>query len=495
MLPRYRRARACALLTLLSALLAVLALPATAQAAERTVSGGRLDWGIRSSFLTYITGPIAQGSWSLSGGASTVGTSQFRFHTATGSYDPDTGTVTAGYSGGVRFVGHQQADGSYELDLTVANPTLSVSGGSGTLYADVRSKARGSGEITDRAQVALATLDLTGVDLRGGTQLSVSGIPATLTGEGATAFAGYYAAGDPLDPVTFTADTVDAGAPSGDPGADSAPDPADDEPAEDDAKDADEPDDAESATREITDAAVDWGVRRTFREYVTGEIAAGQWQLTEGAEDGGALFRFPAGEGTVDPGAGTAEAAFAGTLHFTGNDLDLALSGVTVTVADGTGTLAADITTADGTETAQPLVTFAAGDGALTPEDGLILIEEAPATLTDEGAAAFGLYQPGTAMDPVTLALAVTEDAELPALPDIGSEPADTGTPGPETAPTPGEDSAPAASSSSATTPLIAGGIGVLVALAALTAYLVRRRASRRTTENPSGTTEESTRS
>ncbi|MFB4194301.1 HtaA domain-containing protein [Streptomyces carpaticus] len=494
MLPRYRRARACALLTLLSALLAVLALPAMAQAAERTVSGGRLDWGIRSSFLTYITGPIAQGSWSLSGGASTVGTSQFRFHTATGGYDPDTGTVTAGYSGGVRFVGHQQADGSYELDLTVANPTLSVSGASGTLYADVRSKARGSGEVTDRAQVALATLDLTGVDLRGGTQLSVSGIPATLTGEGATAFAGYYTAGDPLDPVTFTADTVDTGAPSGDPGPDTAPDPAD-EPAADDAEDADEPDDADTAAREISDAAVDWGVRRTFREYVTGDIAAGQWQLTEGAEDGGALFRFPAGEGTVDPEAGTVEATFAGTLHFTGNDLDLAFSGVTVSVADGIGTLYADVTTADGTETAQPLVTFAAGDGALTPEDGLVLIEEAPATLTDEGAAAFGLYQAGTEMDPVTVALAVTEDAELPALPDIGSEPADIDTAGPEAAPTPGEDSAPAASSSSATTPLIAGGIGALVVLAALTAYLVRRRATRRPAENPSGTTEESTRS
>ncbi|MFF2373782.1 HtaA domain-containing protein [Streptomyces xiamenensis] len=487
MLPRSQRARALvlALLALLPSLLAVLLLPGTAQAAERSVSGGRLDWGIRSSFLTYITGPIAQGSWSLSGGASTVGTSQFRFHSATGSYDPDSGAATAGYSGGVRFLGHQQADGSYELDLTVSNPTLSLSGGSGTLYADVRSKARGSGEITDRAQVALASLNLSGVDLRGGTQLAVSGIPATLTSDGATAFAGYYEAGDALDPVTFTADTLEPAAP---PAEDPEPGPEPGEEPEDGAEE-------EPAAREITDAALDWGVRRTFREYVTGDIAAGRWELTDGAQDGGALFRFPAGEGTVDPEEGTAEARFSGALRFTGNDLDLELSAVRVDIADGTGTLSADVTTAEGARERQPLVTFAADPEHLAPAEGLILIEETPAELTDEGADVFGLYQPGTQMDPVTVAFALTEDAELPALPDIGSDPVETesAAPAPESDAEPEPE--PAAASSSSPTPLIAAGAGTVLVLAALTAYLISRRRSARHTEDPSGTPEESTRS
>ncbi|GAB2925520.1 HtaA domain-containing protein [Streptomyces mayteni] len=416
--PRPRRRGLRALLPLAALVLAGLLAPfaGVAQAAERAVAGGRLDWGIRSSFQSYVTGPIAQGSWTLSGGAATVGQSEFRFHSATGDYDQDSGALTASYSGGVRFVGHQQEDGSYELDLTISNPTVSVDGGAGTLYADMRSKARGSGEITESTRVPLAALDLTGVDLRGGTQIAVTGIPATLTTEGATAFAGYYQAGDPLDPVSLTADTEDPAPAPSEPNPEAPEESA--EPAEQDG------DPAENAG-EFVDAAVDWGVRRTFREYVTGEIAAGGWELNDGAQDGGALFRFPAGGGTTDPEAGTVDAEFTGAVTFTGTGLDLTIGGVTVSVADGTGTLAADVTAGDEETRADlPLVTFAATPDQLTPQDGLILLQEVPAQLTEEGAAAFdGLYQPGTEMDPITLAVALDADARLPALPDLGSEP------------------------------------------------------------------------
>ncbi|MGW7556183.1 HtaA domain-containing protein, partial [Streptomyces rimosus] len=92
---RARVLTAAFLVALLGTLLP--ALPAdTAQAAARTVAGGRLDWGIKSSFQSYVTGPIAHGSWSLAGGAATVGDSRFRFHSATGGYDPDSGALTAG---------------------------------------------------------------------------------------------------------------------------------------------------------------------------------------------------------------------------------------------------------------------------------------------------------------------------------------------------------------------------------------------------------------
>jgi hypothetical protein len=355
-------------LVLLLAVLALGLLPGPAHAAERTVAGGRLDWGIRSSFLNYVTGPIAQGSWSLSGGAATVGSSQFRFHTARGGYDPATGAVRAQYSGGVRFYGHQDASGVYELDLTLSNPALEISGNRGILRLDVRSKDRDTGQVSDSTAVSFATLDLGGVDLRGGTHLSVSGVPATLTAEGARAFAGYYTAGEALDPVTFTADSQD---PAPEPEPEPEPEPSASEPAP---EESEEP--AEGPV-EVTDAAVDWGVRRTFREFVTGDIAEGGWQLTDGAQDGGALFRFPAGEGRYDAEAGAVEVAFAGSLHFTGNDLDLLLAGVTVDVADGLGTLTADVTRDGGrTARAQPLVTFEVPE--LAPQDGLLLVTEAP---------------------------------------------------------------------------------------------------------------------
>ena len=130
---------------LLVAVLGALLVPVgSAQAADRTVRGGRLDWGVRSSFQSYVTGPVAHGSWSLLGGAATVGASRFRFHSAAGSYDPGGGTLDAAFSGGVRFTGHPKADGTYELDLTIARPTVRISGGRGTLYADMTSRAKGT---------------------------------------------------------------------------------------------------------------------------------------------------------------------------------------------------------------------------------------------------------------------------------------------------------------------------------------------------------------
>ncbi|WP_062211962.1 HtaA domain-containing protein [Streptomyces sp. NBRC 109706] len=458
--------------TLLAVLLSLLLLPGIAHAAhgaaERPVAGGRLDWGIKTSFQTYITGPIANGSFSLSGGAATVGQNQFRFHSASGGYDPDSGTLDAAYGGGVRFVGHQKDDGSYELDLTISNPSLSISGQSGTLFADMRSTERGTGRVTESAQVPLASLNLSGIDLRGGTQIAVSGVPATLTAEGATAFAGYYQPGDPLDPVSFTADSQEPSEPEPDP----EPTPDEDDNQNDDQ--GEDEDENPEATAELADGAVDWGVRRTFREYVTGPIAEGAWELTDGAEDGGALFRFGAGEGTVDPEAGTAEAAFAGAVRFTGTDLDLSLGAVRVTVADGVGTLHADVGNAGETAEDQPLVTFAAED--LTPEDGLVLLAEVPAELTEEGSAAFGgLYPAGTAMDPLTLALAVTEDAELPPLPDLGAEPVAPAEPAADPEPTADPEATSSGDGGSNTPTLIATGVGALLVLA-VAAYLIKRR-------------------
>ncbi|MFF4607577.1 HtaA domain-containing protein [Streptomyces sp. NPDC001339] len=409
----------------------------TAYAADRTLAGGRLDWAIKASFQSYVTGPIAQGSWRLTDGSATVGGSRFRFHSATGSYDPDSGTFTAGYSGGVHFTGHQKPDGSYELDLTISRPRVVLSAGKGTLYADMTSKEKGTGKVTTAAGVPLAALDAGGLDTRGGsTPVALDNLPATLTAQGARAFAGYYPAGTPLDPVSFSADVRvggEAGDGQGDTTAKDSDKGSDKGREEDMGKDAGNGQDGAGKGADdgsFADAAVDWGVRRTFREYVTGPVARGRWRLSEGAQDGGALFRFPDGNGAYDAQEHTLDAKFSGTVRFTGSHLDLALSAVTVTVRDGKGTLSADVTTgATGGESAPriarktPLVTFDAGQ--LSSDNGLIAVKEAPAKLTVEGAKAFaGMYPAGTVMDPVSLAVAVKEGTRLPALPDLGSDPA-----------------------------------------------------------------------
>ncbi|NEA38825.1 HtaA domain-containing protein [Streptomyces sp. SID11385] len=466
---RRRPARTGAFALLLALPLALLPL-GQAQAAARTVSGGRLDWGIKSSFQSYVTGPIAHGSWSLSGGVGTVGGSQFRFPSATGTYHPDSGALRTSFAGGVRFVGHKKG-ASYELDLTISRPTVRVANGAGTLYADMRSKAKGSGQWSDRAQVPLATLDLGGISTKGGgTPIGLADVPATLTAQGASAFAGYYTAGTALDPVTLSVDVLAA--------AKSPAPPKSPSPSKSPAK--------QPATKaRIEDAALDWGVRRTWREYVTGPVAEGGWTLKDGARDGGALFRFPRGSGTYEARNSRLDVDFTGTLRFTGaHDLDLSLAAPHVRVREGRGTLSAGVAQGGAKARTRTLVTFDAKK--LKNDDGLVRLTEAPARLTAEGAEVFGgVYQAGTAMDPVSLAVALDDTAELPALPDIGS--------GASTAPkAAGTSPSPTASPAATTTASASGpgdgtsalpyvlGAGALVLLAgAGTAYGLRRRAAR----------------
>ncbi|MFE1547220.1 HtaA domain-containing protein [Streptomyces sp. NPDC058718] len=468
-MPLSRPARALAV-TLFTALLAALIPASAAHAENRTVQGGRLDWGIKSSFQSYVTGPIAQGSWGLTGGAATVGGSRFRFHSAQGSYDPATGAFEAAFTGGVHFTGHRKADGTNELDLTVSRPRVAVQGGRGTLYADMASKAKGSGRMSVTAQVPLATLNLAGIDMRGGgSPVALDGVPATLTAQGAAAFAGYYPAGTQLDPVSLTVDVKT---------------PIKTTPSTTKAPTTPSPTASSAASAAgpagLRAAAVDWGVRRTFREYVTGAIAQGKWTLADGAQDGGALFRFPAGKGTYDAKGQTLDASFAGSVRFTGAHLDLTLAGVTAKVTGGKGTLSADVTSAGTTTKAVPLVTFTARDFA--PKNGLAAVTEAPATLTEGGAKAFGgMYTAGTAMDPVSLAVTVDAAAKLPALPDLGSGVTSSAAPTKPSASTAPSVAAAGTSdtsdpSDSSTGTYAAIGAGVFLAAALAVGVAVRRR-------------------
>lgn len=457
-MPSSRSARV-PVVALLATLLTALAPTAGARAAEPAeVSGGRLDWGIKSSFQSYVTGPIAKGAWELRAGAATVGDSRFRFHSAKGSYDPGGGSFDAAFSGAVHFTGHRKPDGTHELDLTLGNPEVRISGGKGTLYADVTSKARGTGEVTDATHVPFASLDLSGADLRGGgSPVTLTDLPATLTEQGAKAFAGFYTAGTALDPVRLSADVVTAaGKPS------SAPSPGG------------SPSGEPGRKGEFTGAAVDWGVRRTFREYVTGSIAQGSWKLADGAQDGGALFRFPRGKGTYDGDAKSLTAAFDGTLRFTGKHLDLTLTGVRTEVKDGKGTLSADVANAGAPGGKNvPLVTFDAS--GLKEKDGLATVTEAPARLTAQGAEAFGgMYQEGAEMDPVSLAVPLDPRAKPPALPDLGSGPK----PSPSSAaPARAEASSASSPSSSSSFPVLPVTLAGAAAVAlAATAYAVVRK-------------------
>ncbi|TDC45726.1 hypothetical protein E1212_28445, partial [Jiangella ureilytica] len=169
-------------------------------------TGGTLDWGVKASFRTYITGPIAHGSIEVRDPATRNADGTFRFADGAGTADPDAGTAELAFAGEVYFAGHDMGAGPL-LELTVTDPRVTVTSATdGVLVADVVSKSLDSGELVTYDDVELADLDLTGHPLTfdGGT-VSATGVPATLTAAGVPAFANFYAAGTALDPLTFTA--------------------------------------------------------------------------------------------------------------------------------------------------------------------------------------------------------------------------------------------------------------------------------------------------
>ncbi|SDT72846.1 Htaa protein [Streptomyces sp. TLI_053] len=502
-LPHRLRRLAAALVTALAALLTVVVLPGQAVAAEGKVSGGRLDWGIKQSFLTYVTGPIAKGTWALTGGAATVSGSGFRFHSATGSYDPANGALTAAFSGGVRFTGHEE-NGTNALDLSIGRLTFrAAAGGAAGLYADVSSKSRETGQVSNASQAKLAELSLAGVDLRGAAgTLSLSNVPATLTDAGAKAFGGFYTAGTALDPVSLsvnlpaaqatptpTAPASPTAVASPSASAPAVPVPSTTAPTAPASPAAPTTPAATPAT-EFANGALDWGVRRTFRDYVTGTVAQGRWELSGGAADGGAFYRWTPAKGSYDQATGALTAAFTGSVRFTGlksgdaYGLDLTLANTAVTVADGKGVLRADVagrTPDGGTQqlTGVELGTF--DPAGLSTEGGLLKAVELPLTLTEAGGKAFGgLYPAGTAMDPLSFAVALDPAAALPPLPDLGSAPAVAPTPSATTAPPATPAAAPVAADAGdsggvPTAALVGGGL-LAVALAVTAGLFVLRR-------------------
>jgi hypothetical protein len=167
-----------------------------APAVAAPVAAGSLTWGVKSAFRDYVTGGIARGSISTSG--VTPSGRAFVFGQASGgSFTEAAGTGTSNYSGSVTFAGHAGA-----LALTVANPVVQVtSGSSATLFVTVGGSS-----------VAFATLNLAGGSRStNGGAVSWSGVPATLTASGATAFEGFYGAGTALDPVSFTIGSASSG--------------------------------------------------------------------------------------------------------------------------------------------------------------------------------------------------------------------------------------------------------------------------------------------
>ncbi len=175
----------------------------SARAEQVPVPGGNLDWGIKTSFVSYIQGSIAHGEIATEG-VTTNDDGSYRFPLAEGTTDTQTGATSAAFTGSVHFTGHDEGTGP-QLDLVITNIRIDVSGVEGTLTADVTSKGLGQTDATDYPDVVFATLDFSMTPPAfEGASIVFHNVPALLTADGAEAFAGFYDEGTELDPLTVS---------------------------------------------------------------------------------------------------------------------------------------------------------------------------------------------------------------------------------------------------------------------------------------------------
>lgn len=187
-------------LLLLTGLIVATTQARAAGPGDQVVAGGTINWGVKASFRSYITGPIAHGSITLSGGVTQNGDGTFSFPITDGEPNPAAGDADIQAGGKIVFDGHAGA-----LHLVIENLRVAISGDVGMLYADVVSQSLASGQLVEYPGVELASLGLGAVTpTTGDGEIVWTGIPTAMTQAGVPAFADFYPAGTALDPLTLS---------------------------------------------------------------------------------------------------------------------------------------------------------------------------------------------------------------------------------------------------------------------------------------------------
>jgi hypothetical protein len=165
---------------------------------------------------------------------------------------------------------------------------------------------------------------------------------------------------------------------------------------------------------DIRDATLTWGFKESFRAYIDGDIANGEWTTAGGATYETPVFTWSGGTGRYDPATGSGSVQFTGSVRFTGHDglLDTTIADPVVTLSGDTGTLILDVSgpSRDGVAIDVGDVPFVElRDLEFSGEDALVTVD-ATTVMTDEGEAAFPDYQAGTDFDPIGLVMPTSGD-------------------------------------------------------------------------------------
>ena len=194
-------------------------------AASQSLQDASVDWGVKSSFRRYITGPVAGGSQELTGATSNADGS-YHFTAAEGIVEAD-GSYHVKFTGSsVKYTGHHGV-----LEVTISDLELVIKDGQGSLYANISERPY-NGNTTPNPPVQhdhtlIGTFDASSLKNEGG-QLTLAASDATkvkLSAEATSVFAGFYQAGQELDALAFSAKLVTKQAPAPEKPADPTPEP------------------------------------------------------------------------------------------------------------------------------------------------------------------------------------------------------------------------------------------------------------------------------
>ena len=217
-------------------------------AASQSLQDASVDWGVKSSFRRYITGPVAGGSQELTGATSNADGS-YHFTAAEGTVEAD-GSYHVKFTGSsVKYTGHHGV-----LEVTISDLELVIKDGQGSLYANISERPY-NGNTTPNPPVQhdhtlIGTFDASSLKNEGG-QLTLAASDATkvkLSAEATSVFAGFYQAGQELDALAFSAKLVTKQAPAPEKPADPTPEPS--QPAPEQSKPAEMPEPQPSQSSE-----------------------------------------------------------------------------------------------------------------------------------------------------------------------------------------------------------------------------------------------------
>ena len=184
---------------------------------------------------------------------------------------------------------------------------------------------------------------------------------------------------------------------------------------------------------EIQKATLTWGFKESFLAYLDSTIANGAWELSPEVTEGDQGFVFTARSGDFDAQALEGAVDFGGSIRFTGHEgvLDTTVANPRVEFTAEGAFLVLDVsgTTQGGEPVNEEGVLFASIDldgATVTSGNGATSITNAPVTLTEAGAAAFGTYPAGEALDPISLEIVGADcavaESEAPPSPSESAE-------------------------------------------------------------------------